>query len=351
MPTTTSNLNLTKPAGTEQYDINVINNNMDSVDAEFGATGGHAHTGTAGDGTQIPTGGVADLAVTTAKLASGSVTAAKLDGNLFGSSQFQNAVQNGDFETWSGGTSSAPDAWSLEGTGASVARDGTTVKRGTYSAALTNGAGNSADLHHDATAVAGGASFIDGRQYAAGAWVHAGAATRARLRIWDGVSSTYSSYHSGGGAWEWLTATATLSGSATMARVGLEIAAGAAITVGLDGALLVEGSLVPAFVAHPNDEHLKAVDHQTTGGTNSIYGVLRAQFGRKTSSAGGGVTITFPSAFRTVLEIVGTASNDGFGNKTVTFGSLSTSSVSLNLADNNGNRQAIAVSWMAIGVV
>ena len=351
MPTTTSNLNLAKPAGTEQYDINVINNNMDLLDAEFGAAGGHAHTGAAGDGTQIPTAGVADLAVTTAKLASGAVTAAKLDANLFASSQFLNSVRNGAFEAWSAGRSSAPDAWSLEGTGASVARDGTTVKRGAYSAALTSGAGNSADLHHDATAVAGGASFIDGRRYAAGAWVHAGAARRARLRIWDGVSSTYSSYHSGGGAWEWLTATAVLSGSATMVRVGLEIATGSPITARLDGAVLAEGSLAPAFMPHPSDQHLKAVDHQTIGGANNVYGVLRAQFGRKTSIAGGAVTITFPSAFRTVLEIFGTASNDVYGNKNVTFAALSTSSVSLNVADNNGNKQAVDVSWMAIGVV
>ena len=351
MPTTTSNLNLAKPAGAEPYDINVINNNMDLVDAEFGAASGHAHTGTAGDGPQIPTAGVADLAVTTAKLASRAVTAAKLDANLFAFSQFLNSVQNGDFEAWSAGVSSAPDAWSLEGARASIARDGATVKRGAYSAAITNGAGNSADLHHDATSVAGGASFIDGRRYAAGAWVHAGAARRARLRIWDGVSSAYSSYHSGGGAWEWLTATATLSGSAAMVRVGLQIAAGSPITARLDGAVLAEGSLAPAFVAHPGDQHLKAVDHQTIGGANSIHGVLRAQFGRKRSIARGAVTITFPSAFRTVLEIFGTASNDGHGNKNVTFAALSTSGASLNAADSNGTKQAVDVSWMAIGVV
>jgi hypothetical protein len=76
MATTTSNLGLTKPLGTEQYDVNVFNNNADLVDAEFGATGGHAHTGIAGDGSQISTGGLAAAAVTLAKLAAG------LAGNL-----------------------------------------------------------------------------------------------------------------------------------------------------------------------------------------------------------------------------------------------------------------------------
>ncbi len=72
MATATSNLGLTKPAGTEQYNVNVFNDNADRLDSEFGAAGGHRHTGVDGDGTQIPTDGLADRAVTLAKLAGGA---------------------------------------------------------------------------------------------------------------------------------------------------------------------------------------------------------------------------------------------------------------------------------------
>lgn len=36
MATTTTNLKLTKPAGTEKPDISVINGNMDKIDTAFG---------------------------------------------------------------------------------------------------------------------------------------------------------------------------------------------------------------------------------------------------------------------------------------------------------------------------
>ena len=55
-----------------------------------------------------------------------------------------------------------------------------------------------------------------GRKITIGCWGKTDTASHLRLRIWDSVTgSTYSSYHTGGGAWEWLEVTATVSASAT----------------------------------------------------------------------------------------------------------------------------------------
>ena len=78
MPTTTLNLNLTKPLPTERYDVGVVNANADAVDAAFAAAAGHRHDGTTGQGPPLATDAIADGAVTGPKLAAGAVATAKL---------------------------------------------------------------------------------------------------------------------------------------------------------------------------------------------------------------------------------------------------------------------------------
>ena len=73
MPTTTLNLNLTKPLPTERYDVGVVNANTDAVDAVFDAAAGHRHDGTTGQGPPLATDAIADAAVTRPKLAPGAV--------------------------------------------------------------------------------------------------------------------------------------------------------------------------------------------------------------------------------------------------------------------------------------
>ena len=73
MPTTTLNLNLTKPLPTERYDVGGVNANADAVDAAFDAADGHRHDGTTGQGPPLASGALVDGAVTGPKLASGAV--------------------------------------------------------------------------------------------------------------------------------------------------------------------------------------------------------------------------------------------------------------------------------------
>jgi len=54
-----------------------------------------------------------------------------------------------------------------------------------------------------------------GRTVTFGAWVLTNTASHVRLRIADGVGTSYSSYHTGGGSYEWLEVSRVISASAT----------------------------------------------------------------------------------------------------------------------------------------
>ena len=90
MPTTTLNLNLTKPLPTERYDVGGVNANADAVDAAFDAADGHRHDGAPGQGPPLAADGLADGSVTAAKLAAtdkladAAITASKLAPNVGG---------------------------------------------------------------------------------------------------------------------------------------------------------------------------------------------------------------------------------------------------------------------------
>lgn len=148
----------------------------------------------------------------------------------------RNLLEWSNMEDWVNGTSSAPTDHTLTGASATVAREGTIVKRGTYSAAVTR-VGADAVLYAD---YAGYASYL-GRKMTFGAWVYATVASRARLQIGDGVGTSNSSYHTGVAGWEFLTVTRDIDTSATRIRCGLEVNTGNT-TAYIDGGILVEGT-------------------------------------------------------------------------------------------------------------
>lgn len=162
-------------------------------------------------------------------------------------------LSNSSVERWSAGTSSAPDDWTLAGAGATVARDGTAanVKHGTYSVDVVR-VGADATLSQTVTARAGGTSYFRSRTYTLGAWVRSTIATRAQIAIYDGIAQTQSGYHTGGGTFEYLTVTRTLSGTATELTARLQVNTGDT-TVQFDGITLVEGYLAPVYTPAPED--------------------------------------------------------------------------------------------------
>lgn len=199
--------------------------------------------------------------------------------SVWNAQQFQNLLQNGNFEFWYAGTSSAPTGWTAAGdAGWSIVRSAT-KKVGNYSVALTSGT---------VTAYLYVLNHPDipnwpGKTLSFGMWVKASGASQARISIFDDVNGwTYSSYHSGSNNWEFLTVTKTIDSGATNVIPRAWISSVSAATVYFDGAILVEGSVVPAFMEHPFDKVLNEPrfkvgyftrDISLASGTQAVTGV------------------------------------------------------------------------------
>ncbi len=175
-----------------------------------------------------------------------------------------NLIRNGSVEVWSGGAALAPDYWTLTGAAATVAREAAIIKHGLYSAKVTR-AGTDCHLSRNCY-VDMGSTYIQSRTFTFGAWVYASVASRVRLRVYDGVTTYYSSYHTGGSTWEFLTVTVTAGAAVVAFTVGLAVDTGN--TSGyIDGATLIEGSVVIPFGQNPRewtyDKVVQVVNVQT----------------------------------------------------------------------------------------
>jgi hypothetical protein len=135
----------------------------------------------------------------------------------------RNLIRNHDLARWSRGNALAPDHFVLSGAGAAVARAGagesdtTHMEAGLYTVKVTSGGGAAAKL--TATPVSAAdvtlADEWQGRTIQLSALVQAGAGSTARLIVDDGVGTTASDYHTGGGTPEFLTVEHDVSSSAT----------------------------------------------------------------------------------------------------------------------------------------
>lgn len=131
----------------------------------------------------------------------------------------QNLVADGTFLLWAAGPTSSPTMYEFTAAGGSIARTGvgesdTTRKYGTFAAKITTAA-SSSTLDQDMVSSTYDGLALEGSGYfSCGAWVKASVADVASIFV-IGNASTQSSFHTGGGTWQWLTATTTLTGSAT----------------------------------------------------------------------------------------------------------------------------------------
>jgi len=183
-----------------------------------------------------------------------------------------NLLANGDFESWSAGTAVAPDGWVLTGASATVARSAS-QKIGTYSCALTR-VGTNCNIANTLTTYN---TTLKSRKVTFSCWVYATVASRARIRISDGVGAEYSSYHTGGSSWELLSITRTMDVS-TAEVAGLCWVDTGDTTAYFDGAMLVEGASAFAFSPKPAEEGIWAdygavstVVGWSSYGTKNIY--------------------------------------------------------------------------------
>lgn len=210
----------------------------------------------------------------TLKAISGAVTQAQLQSII----SARNIIDNGDFEDWTAGGAAAPDNWTLAGAGAAVAKTGPgeadTFTFGTtqYAAKLTR-AGADASLTNDVIAAADFANYVNvkGQKITVSGKVKAGLGSQARLRIDDGITQTNSSFHTGNGLEQHLSAVHTVSASATKLSIVLQV-------ITSDGAAYFGGIQVAAGDFAPTDWMPKSQPPLASATRRGLIGVGAQSF-------------------------------------------------------------------------
>ncbi len=148
-------------------------------------------------------------------------------------------LKNGSFESWSAGASRNPDFFQVEIITREdyPIREEKEVKIGKYSAKITG------DNFNFSQYLSNFKDYKD-KNISCFVWVKTKVPNKFRIEIYDGIKSSYSKRHWGGGNWELLQATHEIDPSAEFVKVRVIQAAntgGVDDVVYVDGALLVEG--------------------------------------------------------------------------------------------------------------
>ncbi len=138
-----------------------------------------------------------------------------------------NLISNEDFEMWGDGTTAALTRWVLSGDSSTVTR--VAGIRRAYAARITR-SGTDTQLQQTIGLLNGqlkGDLQTDGTYTVpavlqVSVWVLSSTASMARIQITDGVGTTNSSFHTGSGLWEELTASHTVSTTATQLLCNLQ---------------------------------------------------------------------------------------------------------------------------------
>lgn len=170
----------------------------------------------------------------------------------------RNIALNGELEDWTNGASAAPDEFVLAGAGATIVRTGAgeadtfTFGAGTYAAKITR-AGADVTLTQSVVAAAditkygqikSGPTGAGTRKIAVAMKGKTSTVSHLRIVVDDGVLTSESAYHTGGGTEEHLSVVHTISSTATKLDVRAEVNnTDAAAYVG--GFVFVESTVVP----------------------------------------------------------------------------------------------------------
>lgn len=191
----------------------------------------------------------------------------------------QNIVGDSDFQIWIAGDATAPTLWTTAGAGLSIARTGaglgdTSRQFGKFAAKLTSAA-VAAQLYQD---IVTSASFDTGLRnlvVSCGGYVKTSTSSTARIYLYDGTTTTYSSYHAGSGAFAWLTVTAPIGAAVSgPLRAGLDVATGTKIGY-LQALTCVLGQVPPKYPQLSAWAHgqyvIEISGAQTTGTSKKIF--------------------------------------------------------------------------------
>lgn len=125
-------------------------------------------------------------------------------------------LANPDYEVWSGALPDGYDPINLSGT---ITKENTIVKSGLNAVKMVIVPGDNG-LFAQRPDLKTGIAFWQGKTVSLGAWVYATVPTVVQLSIHDGVGESWGVAHSGGGSWEFLTVTRTISNTANQVRLG-----------------------------------------------------------------------------------------------------------------------------------
>lgn len=165
-----------------------------------------------------------------------------------------NLLRNGDFESWSSGTSTnVPDNWTLTGSGSQGDRETTTIRYGKASLKITAALNTATDVAQSISISSTNKPYLQGRYVTFSCLVYSTTASRVFLRLDDGVTTADSWTHSGGSAWEFIHVSLKIDSSATKIESSLEISSGASISAFFDAAMLVEGDSPAGFSPNIDD--------------------------------------------------------------------------------------------------
>jgi hypothetical protein len=164
-----------------------------------------------------------------------------------------NFAYNDTFAVWGAGTSTVPTGWTAAGVGSTYAKNTTAGQFRVGSAGLqvTRSGANCYAAQNIAAATDSQGDALYGpigrwrsKGVTVGAWVYATVASRARLLLSDGVSSSASAYHTGDSTLQWLSVTRTMDASATLVEIRLTVDTGDTSAT-FSGVTLIEGSALP----------------------------------------------------------------------------------------------------------
>ena len=124
-----------------------------------------------------------------------------------------------------------PTGWAIGGY-SEIIRESSITHGGTYSVKITHGTSNPALTQDPGTP-----SSYNNKTMVFGCWVYSSVPSSARLYVTDQAAVDYSSFHSGGGGWEYITCVHKCNASCTVFEVGLIVSSGTAY---FDSAILYE---------------------------------------------------------------------------------------------------------------
>ena len=132
---------------------------------------------------------------------------------------------NGDFTKWNSYNTSGvltPDNWTVGGASATAARSTTQVYSGSYSAQLVR-AGTNATLTQTIGLLRNGVESLASDVVTISSMIWSDTASKARISISDGVTTTNSSFHTGGSTWEELSSEVTIGATATTLTIAAQV--------------------------------------------------------------------------------------------------------------------------------